>query len=175
MTAGQPEPNLESWAFALQLYAKPGVADACLRLQAEAGVDVMMLLTAVFAAVRRGIVLEPPAIQDMNEVCRPWREQIVQPLRGLRVALKSGPLPAPTGGSEQLRTQIKAAELAAERLQNDLLTEWLEQKAPAPRPVTHEDVRAVVCSVVLLALEKRESEMNSDILSLVDGIVAAAG
>ena len=46
------DPAAESWAFALKIYAQPGIAEACLRLQAEAGVDVMMLLTAAFAAAR---------------------------------------------------------------------------------------------------------------------------
>ncbi|MEH2472927.1 uncharacterized protein (TIGR02444 family) [Nitrobacteraceae bacterium AZCC 2161] len=174
MTESTQSFEAESWAFALQIYAEPGIAEACLRLQAEAGVDVMMLLTAAFAAVRRGIVLQASDIQDMDEACRPWREQIVQPLRALRVALKSGPSPAPVPATEKLRSQIKASELAAEQLQNDLLAAWLQQKAPAQQAVSRMELHAVLCSVVLLALQKRESGQIDRLLPAIDDIAAAA-
>jgi uncharacterized protein (TIGR02444 family) len=91
MTDGSEE---QGWAFALRLYAEPGVADACLHLQEQAGADVMLLLTVAFAC-RQGIALSPSDIRNMDAACRAWREQIVRPLRALRVALKSGPDPAP--------------------------------------------------------------------------------
>lgn len=127
-----PEEQLaaDSWAFLLRIYAEAGVADACLLLQAKADVDVTFLLVAAFAAAQRGIPLAPADISDMNELCRPWREHIVRPLRGVRVMLKSGPPPAPQM-TEALRAQIKTSELAAERLQNDLLAGWLQRRAPA--------------------------------------------
>lgn len=81
MTNSSRPLNEQNWTFALQIYAKPGITDACLRLQAEAGVDVMMLLTALFAAVRCGILLSPSDIKDMDDTCRSWREQIVLPLQ----------------------------------------------------------------------------------------------
>ncbi|MGB6637399.1 MAG: DUF2390 domain-containing protein, partial [Bradyrhizobium sp.] len=43
MASTQSELEADSWAFALAIYAKPGVAEACLTLQNEAGVDVMLL------------------------------------------------------------------------------------------------------------------------------------
>jgi len=164
----------ESWAFALQIYAKPAVAEACLRLQAEAGIDVVMFLMATFAAARRGILLAPSDIQDMDEACRPWRELIVQPLRALCVALKSGPPPAPSLATECLRTHIKTSELIAERLQNDMLADWLQQKGPESRPGTREELRAVLRSVVMLNLQSRENTQIVDVSSAIEDIVAAA-
>jgi uncharacterized protein (TIGR02444 family) len=164
----------ESWAFALQIYAEPGVAEACLRLQAEAGIDVVMLLMATFAVVRRGILLAPADIQDMDEACRPWRELIVQPLRALRVELKSGPSPAPSPATECLRTHIKASELFAERLQNDMLADWLQQKGPESQAGTCEELRAVLHSVVILASQSRGSRQIVDVSSAIEDIVAAA-
>ena len=168
------DPAAESWAFALKIYAQPGIAEACLRLQAEAGVDVMMLLTAAFAAARCGIVLSPSDIADMDDTCRPWREQIVRPLRALRVALKAGPQPAPGPVTEPLRAQIKASELAAERLQNDLLAAWLQQKAPAARAVTPDELSAVLRSVVALALQGRGGSDIRNLLPAIDLVAAAA-
>ena len=164
----------ESWAFALRIYAEPGVADACLGLQAEAGIDVVMLLMATFAVARRGILLTPSDLRDMDEVCRPWRQQIVQPLRTLRVALKSGPSPAPSPATEALRTHIKAGELSAEHLQNDMLAEWLRQKAPQSRAGTRGELRAVLRRMVMLDLQGRGSQQIVDVSSAIEDIVAAA-
>ena len=163
----------ESWAFALQIYAEPGVAEACLRLQAEAGVDVVMLLMATFAVARRGILLAPSDIQDMDEACRPWRELIVQQLRALRVTLKLGSSPAPSPATERLHTHIKAGELIAERLQNDMLANWLQQKGPKSRPGTRDELRVVLRSVVMLNLRGPGNRHIDDVSSDIEDIVAA--
>ena len=172
----RPRSDIEAdgWAFALHIYAQPGIADACLRLQDEAGVDVMMFLMIVFAAIRHRVLLTPAEIRELDEVCRPWREQIVQPLRALRTQLKTGPLPAPSSATEPFRSTIKAAELAAERLQNQLLAERLPLRAPERDTVIPEDLRSVLRSVVTLALEKRSGKQLSDLLPSIDTVVDAA-
>jgi uncharacterized protein (TIGR02444 family) len=164
----------DSWAFALHIYAQPGVADGCLRLQDEAGVDVMMLLMIVFAAVRHRILLTASEIGALDDVCRPWREQIVQPLRAIRGRLKTGPLPAPNSATEPFRSTIKAAELAAERLQNRLLAERLPLRPAERDTLAPEDLRSVLHSVVTLALEKRPGKPLSEIHASIDAIVDAA-
>jgi uncharacterized protein (TIGR02444 family) len=164
----------DSWAFALHVYAQPRVAEACLKLQDEAGVDVMMLLMSAFAAVRHRILLTRSEILELDEFCRPWREQIVQPLRAIRGRLKTGPLPAPDSETEQFRSKIKLAELAAERLQNQLLAEHLPLRPPERDAVVPEDLRLVLRNVVTLALEKRGRMQISDLLSSIDAMVGAA-
>jgi uncharacterized protein (TIGR02444 family) len=166
--------NEQNWAFALQIYARPGIADACLRLQAEAGVDVMMLLTAVFAAVRLGVVLSAPDIKAMDDTCRSWREHIVQPLRMLRVTLKSWPSASSIPATEQLRSQIKVSELFAERLQNDMLAAWLQQKVPTSQAVTHGQLQRMVRSIVVVASNSRDDGQLGDTSSAVHSIVDAA-
>ena len=174
MKQSRSELEADGWAFALHLYAQPGIADACLRLQDEADVDVMMFLMTIFAAVRHRVLLTPVEIRELDEVCRPWREQIVQPLRALRTRLKAGPLPAPSSATEPFRSTIKAAELAAERLQNKLLAERLPLREPERDPLAPEDLRSVLRSMVSLALEKRPGKQLSDLLPLIDTIVDAA-
>jgi uncharacterized protein (TIGR02444 family) len=174
MTQSRSDVEADGWAFALHLYAQPGVADACLKLQDEAGVDVMMALMIVFAAVRHRVLLAPSEIRELDEACRPWREQIVQPLRAVRIRLKTGPSPAPGNATEPFRSTIKAAELAAERLQNQLLAERLPLRAPESGSITADDIRSVLRSVVTLALEKRPGKPLSDLLSSIDVIVDAA-
>jgi uncharacterized protein (TIGR02444 family) len=174
MNQSRSDLEADGWAFAVHLYAQPGVADACLKLQDEAGVDVMMALMTIFAAVRHRVLLAPAEIRELDEVCRPWREQIVHPLRAIRTRLKSGPLPAPGSATEPFRSTIKAAELAAERLQNQLLAERLPLRAPDRDTVAADDLRSVLRNVVTLALEKRPGKPLSDLLPAIEVIVGAA-
>jgi uncharacterized protein (TIGR02444 family) len=173
MTDDSPPTASESWAFALKLYAEPGVPEACLKLQAEAGVDVMLLLVATFAVAQQGIHLTPSDIENMDRTCRPWREQIVHPLRTIRTALKLGPAPAPSVASEQLRAQIKAGELAAESLENDLLVAWLGQYVSQQRRSTRDEVSNVLHHVVRHALGK-EHHHRIDGLSPAIGAILSA-
>jgi uncharacterized protein (TIGR02444 family) len=137
----------ESWAFALSLYAEPGVAEACLALQAEADMDVMLMLVVLHAVSQRKIVLTAADIAAMHESSRAWRDQVVRPLRGIRTLLKSGPAPAPSIATEKLRSQIKASELAAERLQNDYLAANLPCEATLRGAVTQQHIKDAILDV----------------------------
>ena len=48
----KPDLEAECWAFALAIYAEPGVAEACLTLQNEAGVDVMLHIYILSRLIR---------------------------------------------------------------------------------------------------------------------------
>jgi uncharacterized protein (TIGR02444 family) len=170
----KPDLEAECWAFALAIYAKPGVAEACLALQDEAGVDVMMLLTTTFAAVKHRLLLAPDEIRALNEACRLWREQIVWPLRAIRSGLKAGPQPAPSEATEQFRSQVKALELAAEKLENKLLVECLPLRPPEKETVRPEQLRTVLENVVSVFAEGRGAAPKASLLSSIDTIVEAA-
>jgi uncharacterized protein (TIGR02444 family) len=167
----RPEIEADSWAFALDVYARPGIADACLKLQNEAGVDVMILLMVTFALTRHRILLTPAEIRKLDEACLPWREQIVRPLRAIRSELKSGPRPAPSSETEQFRSKVKSLELAAERLQNRLLADNLPLK-PGKDVLSPQDLHAALASLVALFLERRGNGPIADFLSPIDLIVA---
>jgi uncharacterized protein (TIGR02444 family) len=174
MKLSRPELEADSWAFALELYSRPGVADACLKLQNEAGVDVMMFLMVAFAAVRRRTLLTPSEIRELDEACRPWREQIVRPLRAIRSGLKSGPPPAPNSETEDFRSKVKAIELVSERLQNQLMAEYLPLRPPERDIAGPEDLRSVLRSVVMFFLETRESGKIDDLQASIGAIAEAA-
>jgi uncharacterized protein (TIGR02444 family) len=174
MTESRPDLEADSWAFALHIYAQPGVADACLNLQEAAGVDVMMLLMSAFVATRHRILLTASDIREMDHACSPWREQIIQPLRAVRKGLKSGPPPAPTSETEQFRSKIKLAELAAERLQNRLMAECLPLRPAKHEKVDREEIRSVLRSMVEFALQKRGSTDISSLLPSIEVIADAA-
>jgi uncharacterized protein (TIGR02444 family) len=174
MNPARSEIEADSWAFALTIYARPGVADACLALQNEAGVDVMLLLMATFAAVKRRILLTPDEIKAMDEACRPWREQVVWRLRAIRSELKTGPRPAPTSKTEPFRSKIKALELEAERLENQLLTECLPLRKPEEEIVKPEQLRIVLNDVVMHFAVEREASLSSSIETIVEAAMPDA-
>ena len=174
MASTRPELEAECWAFALAIYAKPGVAAACLTLQDEAGVDVMLLLAATFAAVKHRVLLTPDEIKALDEACRLWREQIVWKLRTIRMELKTGPQPAPSSATEPFRSQVKALELAAEKLENQLLAESLPLRPPEKEIVRPEQLRAVLKNVVAHFAERRGVQPSAHLSSSIDTIVEAA-
>jgi uncharacterized protein (TIGR02444 family) len=120
------------WDFAVSLYGKTGVSDACLSLQDEGGVDVPVLLFAAWL----GWNSMPLSQGDLKRIVGDlgaWHDEVIIPLRQLRKRLKNGPKPAPGERTETLRTTIKAAELAAERIHLEALEE-----ASAELPMTAE-------------------------------------
>jgi uncharacterized protein (TIGR02444 family) len=110
------------WRFSLAFYRQPGVADACIRLQEEAGVDVNLLLFLLWHATLRRAV-SGAEVEALERRIAPWRETVVVALRGVRRALKSPPALVAPATAELFRTRIKAIELEAERLQQEALYE----------------------------------------------------
>jgi hypothetical protein len=95
----------------------------------------------------------------------------VQPLRAVRVALRSGPQPAPNAATGALRGQIKPSELQAERLQSDFLAAWLQHKAGDLGTVTNQERRAALAHIVALACNDRPA---GDIDQASEAITEAA-
>ncbi|TFY87078.1 TIGR02444 family protein [Pseudomonas kairouanensis] len=99
------------WSFALSTYARSGCEAACLRLQ-DQGADVCLLLCGLWLE-QRGVAVERERVQALQQLARPWRTDVIEPLRRVRVqwralAQQDEPLAA-------LRERVKALELDAER------------------------------------------------------------
>ena len=108
------------WRFSLRFYRQPAVADACIRLQEEAGVDVNLLLFLLWHATRKR-ALSAAEVAELEQRIGAWRDMTVIPLRGVRRALKSPPALVDAQKAELFRTRIKAMELEAERLQQEAM------------------------------------------------------
>lgn len=116
------------WDFAAALYARGGVAEACLRLQDRHGVDVCLALFCVWHGLRLGAVPDA-AMARAAAFSERWGRDVVRPLRGARRRMKGmEPAGVPL---ERLRQRVKDAELAAERLQLEHL-EGLAGAGAAP-------------------------------------------
>ena len=110
------------WRFSLRFYRQPAVADACIALQEEAGVDVNLLLFLLWHATHKR-ALAAAEVAALEQRIGAWRDMTVVPLRALRRALKSPPALVAPATAELFRTRIKAAELEAERLQQEAMYE----------------------------------------------------
>ncbi|WMI99729.1 TIGR02444 family protein [Pseudomonas chlororaphis subsp. aurantiaca] len=117
------------WSFTLETYARPGVEEACLNLQA-AGANVCLLLCAAWLGAR-GVACTAQRLQQLQTLGQPWHDEVVRPLRQLRTQWR----PAASADPELavLREQVKALELEAERqllLRLEALAgEWSEDEA----------------------------------------------
>lgn len=100
------------WNFAVRLYARPGVEDACLQLQ-EAGGDVCLLLAGAWLQ-RRGVPCRAPYLKALQALAEPWQREVVAPLRQLRRDWRTAA--AADAELATLRERIKQLELEAERL-----------------------------------------------------------
>jgi uncharacterized protein (TIGR02444 family) len=87
-SADRPWPECAFWAFSVDLYGRPGVEAACLALQARHGVNVNLLLWALWLA-DRGVVLDPPLLDQARQTVAPWQQAAVAPLREVRRWLRA--------------------------------------------------------------------------------------
>jgi len=161
------------WRFSLRLYRAPGVGDACIALQEEAGVDVNLLLFLLWQATERR-ALTTADVKALDSTIGGWRDTAVIPLRNVRRALKSAPGLVDPNTAEAFRTRIKAVELEAERLQQEAMYALAATMPPvrgATAPVeaarsnvaAYETMRAVAfpkaaIDTVLAAFAKLEGE-----------------
>lgn len=120
----------EAWAYMLRLYARPGVAPACLRLQEEHGLDIPLLL-ALLHARAAGRALDGATVARLDREVARWREEVIRPLRAIRTAMKSNPWMTRDPGVPGLRAAIKSEELRAERIEVAMLARLLADLPPA--------------------------------------------
>lgn len=113
MASVLPENFVSFWDFSLQQYARPGVADVCLQLQDQQSVNVNLLLWCVWLEAC-GLALDAARLQSAQKAIRSWDEHYVVPLRQLRRRMKAE-FGVQDPDIEQLRSQIKQAELLAEK------------------------------------------------------------
>ncbi len=123
------------WTYSLALYGREGVAVACLGIQDRLDLDVNLLLFCCWAG-SRGRALSEPEVAALIAETRGLREQVVRPLRAARRWLK-GQVPALGPAAGRLRADIKASELAAEKIQQGLMfqTHAVPEGAPSAAAV----------------------------------------
>lgn len=120
------------WQFSAAIYPHPGVESVCLQLQSE-GIDVCLLLCVLWLETQH-VAYSSARLQQLSAVAEPWQQQVVLPLRQLRLAWRA---PAQQDqGLQLIREQLKQLELTAEREQLSRLATcaqpWLTLKEQGP-------------------------------------------
>lgn len=127
------------WEFSLQFYPRPGVEKHCIELQDASGADVNLILMCCWSALE-GRALRFGGLAQLLSDAEPyssWREQMIEPLRGLRrgchhMGLEPG---------DSLYAALQTAELKAERVAQDYLHRWtltgLDEAAAEPATLRH--------------------------------------
>ena len=113
--------------FALELYRRAGVADACLDLQNRHDLDVNVVLFAAFVGA---ILRQPLTVADLDLAHRrvdAWHQEVVRPLRAVRQRLKAGPAPAPNDATGRLRHKLAQLEIEAEVIELDQLGQLIPE------------------------------------------------
>lgn len=135
--------------FALAVHDADGVAAACIALQDRFGLDVdVLLLAAYVGGVRRhGLTMEELA--TARTLVDQWHIEVVRALRDVRRLLKSGPAPAPSPQTEDVRKQVAKAELEAELIELDMLDGWAAELQGVPDARRPAELAAAAMEVAL--------------------------
>ncbi|MBV8526250.1 MAG: TIGR02444 family protein, partial [Acetobacteraceae bacterium] len=83
-----------------------------------------------------GILITGAQIGSVDAAVKDWREQIVKPLRTVRGRLKTENFASNFDEAGCFRSNIKAAELEAERLEQQVLERWAAPPESPPRQVS---------------------------------------
>lgn len=103
------------WRYSLRAWRAPAIARTCLALQDGCGADVNLLLYCCWTG-RAGRRLGARELRSALAAVARWQEEVVRPLRRARRAIaKSDP------GLRRLRRRVAVAEIAAERVEQELL------------------------------------------------------
>jgi uncharacterized protein (TIGR02444 family) len=104
------------------------------------------VLFCAFVGAIHGAILSEQTIEEAMDAVSAWHRPVVSTLREARRALKLLINTQPPIGSDiaSLRTKVKALELEAERVEQNMLEHWLNSKVgllPRAEPRTARDRR----------------------------------
>ncbi|MEZ5490595.1 MAG: TIGR02444 family protein [Gammaproteobacteria bacterium] len=162
--------NRESfWDYSLTHYALPGVAESCLRLQDEYGLDVNLVLCCLWYGYAYG-ELSRPQLECLTAYSDKWSGQVVRPLRQIRRWLKAELSNSEQSGTElvNLRTQVKKLELQAEHLQQNNLEALLAPLAPDTASAGRAGMENNLERYLLLAGLKTDASLQQLLNSLLE-------
>ena len=117
-------PEDDFWRFSLDVYQRPLVAQACLKLQDRHGADVNLLLYCCWVAHRYAYTLDHAELDMLIAAVTDWQDTVTKPLRGVRRRLKTlqDTVPSATANHvHRLRQALQQSELDAEHQTQRLL------------------------------------------------------
>jgi len=139
------------WNFSVAVYGASGVEGESLTLQDQFGLDINLVLFCTFLGAAHGIALTLDDIAAARQEIGPWHQDIVSTLRAARRRLKTIELrdAGAAKAAADLRSQIKAAELESERIEQTMLEQWAKTRFAgrprgSPRDVAPANLQALL-------------------------------
>ncbi|MGY8996054.1 MAG: TIGR02444 family protein [Alphaproteobacteria bacterium] len=127
------------WSFTLEVYGRQGVQPSVIHLQDDRGVDVNLLLYAMWTASLGLPAFDKARAQGLADAVEAWRETAIEPLRAVRTALRGGVAHAPEDETE------------AERVEQVIIeTETPDAEGREAGTASPDDVAANLASVMAL-------------------------
>jgi uncharacterized protein (TIGR02444 family) len=109
------------WPFSIVLYTQEGVADTCLTLQDEYGLDVNLVLFCIWTGMRGPGVLEADELSECIARAGRWQTEVVERIRYVRRTLKQDLLGADSELVSIFRPKVQALEIDGERVEQLML------------------------------------------------------
>ena len=160
------------WDFSLRLYAKPGVADACLFVQDRFGMNVNLILFCIWYADSGGGSLSAEDITTTLRRIADWEEHVIKPLREIRRKSRHEPLGVPEFLLDIFRPRIDAVELEAEHVEQLILAEFVRgSESSAERA---EDAASDAVSSLENYCGELDIERDAQLTECLNSIVQAA-
>ncbi|MBV8888454.1 MAG: TIGR02444 family protein [Alphaproteobacteria bacterium] len=138
------------WRFSVKFYAHADNRQALLALQDRGGLDVNLVLFALWLGLSGRAPLSQPQLVVAEEAIGKIRQQITEPLRHLRRRLRRDP----DADVQRLRRQIAAVELATEKAAQARLAALAGAAEPGTAP---ESRRAAAERNLVLCLGPRHA------------------
>jgi uncharacterized protein (TIGR02444 family) len=141
------------WQFSLAFYAAPGVSEALIALQDRDGLDVNLMLFALWFGLSGRGRLDPGMLAAADRMAAALRTEVIEPLRSLRRSLKDHA----DEDVQRLREGVKALELAGEKVAQTRLAR-LAQDVAANAPPSRRVGDACANFALYLGPERATSE-----------------
>jgi uncharacterized protein (TIGR02444 family) len=167
-------PAHEFWDFSLALYARPGVAPACLALQERHGIDVNALMFCVWLAESGRGPAPREALDEAFAAVASWHRQVVRTLRPLRQRLKFGFEPVDAELVRALRSRIQKIEIDAEHVEQLTLAASAAARAPARAGLAAQERAAHAAQHVAAYFERIAGKRDAEDLDKLGVILAAS-
>lgn len=161
------------WRFALNRYARIGVAELCLELQDRWAVDVCTALFCLWRA-QAGVPVGRDLLGTLDDGDPGrWRREVVLPLRAARRAMKAAPEILPRELVEVERARVKGAELAAEKFEMELLCAYAPAAVGEGRPADAASRRLVAAASMLAYLGMLGAAADAEAVELSSRLVSS--
>lgn len=145
------------WQYSLSLY--PAINDLCLQWQDSYGVNINLLLFMLYLDKQQQSLTELQ-LQQLEDLLKHFSTEVTQSIRTLRRTLPSPWLESTM--QQPLRQQLLTTELAAEKLEQQLLVQQFNQLSPSQDSLPYSQL----LDHYLLLIKAPVEQLDAEILDL---------